>query len=177
MGIENRLYEAKDLLRFLQLKPEKIYLWLRTYRIFEPAERPHGVRGKNKYSLLDLVKLALIDNLQNLGMPLEYIRQVFSKMDEAGEWKRLVNERDRFNADGAILLIVRETGVDWYRLEGGVGPARPQPAPHFRVLLLSNAEAIRQFQECVKAPWSTLAINMKFILGIVEDTTGERLGQ
>jgi len=177
MSTENRLYEAKHLLKFLQLKPEKIYLWLRTYRIFEPAERPHGVRGKNKYSLLDLVKLAFIDSLQNLGIPLEYVREIFSKMDEAGEWKRLVKERDRFDADGAILLIVRETGVDWYRLEGGVGPSRSRPAPHVRVILLSNAEALRQFQECVKAPWSTLAINMKSILGIVEDTTGERLGQ
>lgn len=176
MSTENRLYEAKHLLKFLQLKPEKIYLWLRTYRIFEPAERPHGVRGKNKYSLLDLVKLAFIDSLQNLGMPLEYVREIFSKMDEAGEWKRLVKERDRFDADGAILLIVRETGVDWYRLEGGVGPTRPRPAPRFRVTLLSYAEALRQLQERLKAPWPTLTINMNFIVGTVEMITGERLG-
>jgi DNA-binding transcriptional MerR regulator len=177
MGIENRYYEAKDLLRFLQLKPEKMYLWLRTYKIFEPAERPHGVRGKNKYSLLDLVKLAFIDNLQNLGMHLEYIRGIFGEMDEADVWRRLVNERDCFEADGAILFIVRETGVDWYRLEGGVGPERPRQAPHFRVTLLNNAEALRQFQERLKAPWSTLAINLGIIVDKIESLTGERLGQ
>jgi hypothetical protein len=177
MRIQNRLYEAKDLFGFLHLKPEKIYLWLRTYKIFEPAERPQGVRGKNKYSLLDLVKLTLIAHLTNLGMHLDYVRGIFSEIDKADVWKRIINERDRFDTDAAILVIFGQTEVDWYRLEGGIGPARPRQAPRFRVTLLTYAEALRQLQERLKEPWPTLAINMNFIVEAVETNTGEKLGQ
>lgn len=176
MAIENRLYEAKDLLGFLQLKPEKIYLWLRTYRIFEPAERPRGIRGKNKYSLLDLVKLSLIANLQSLGIPLEHIQKIFSEVNKAGTWKQVVNERDRIETEGAILLIIRETGIDWYRLRVGTGSARPQPTPRFRAVLLSNSEAQRQLEESLKAPWPILAINLSFIVKNVESIAGDKLG-
>ena len=96
MIIENRLYEAKDLKRILGLTPETIYLWLGTYRIFEPAVRAPGVRGKNKYSLLDVVKLALIINLQTIGIHLSHIRGIFAGFDkdENGEnlWEKTLSQ-------------------------------------------------------------------------------------
>jgi len=176
MKIENRLYEAKDLKRILGLTPETIYLWLRTYHIFEPAERARGVRGKNKYSLLDLVKLALIANLQSFGMHLTAVREIFLQLDKAsnGEslWNRIVNERDRFDHHGTVLIIARLRLVEFSPM-GRIITHEPQ----FLVSLLSYDEAAKQLKMNVKAPCPRLIVNVNMIVKFVEMHAHEKLGQ
>lgn len=182
MAIENRLYEAKDLKKVLGLTPETIYLWLGTYHIFEPAQRAPGVRGKNKYSLLDLVKLALIANLQTLGIHLSHVRGIFAGLDkdENGEslWERIVNERDCFDNDGATLIICRDPGLRVEQGPRGIETTQLRwREPHYMVRLLSYNEAAKELRFNVKAPLPRLIIPINWIIKLVEKRTHERLGQ
>jgi len=182
MKIDNRLYEAKDLKRILGLTPETIYLWLGTYRIFEPALRAPGVRGKNKYSLLDVVKLALILNLQNIGIHLSHIRGIFAGLDKDENginlWERILNERERFDRVGATLIIRR---LSVYRIDlGPMGINKTRlhgREPNYQVRLLSYKEAAGELSFNVKAPLPRLIIPIKWIIEAVELRTRERLGQ
>jgi len=180
MPIDNRLYEAKDLKKILGLTPETIYLWLRTYHIFEPTERAHGVRGKNKYSLLDLVKLMLISRLQTFGINLTCVQGIFVELDKVDNgkslWERIVIERNRFDRDGALLVITRLGPTIW-SFRGRLGTWKRPPDQDFSVSLLSYKEAVSQFKKELKAPLTTLIVNLNMILRIVEAQTKERLGQ
>jgi hypothetical protein len=42
-------------------------------------------------------------------------------------------------------------------------------------MLLTYSEALKHFEERIKAPWPILTVNMKFLLDNVETTTGDRL--
>jgi DNA-binding transcriptional MerR regulator len=182
MKIDNRLYESKDLKRILGLKPETIYLWLGTYHIFEPTERATGIRGKNKYSLLDLVKLGLIANLQANGVHLSHVRGIIAGLDkdENGEnlWEKLVNERERFDKDGATLIVFMDQGLRVEEGPRGVEITRLRwREPHYRVRLLSYCEAAKQLKLNVKAPVTRLIVPIGWIVRLIEERTHERQGQ
>lgn len=179
MPINNRLYEAKDLRKILGLRPETIYLWLRTWRIFEPTQRASGVRGKNKYSLLDIVKLMLIDRLLAFGMSLLCMQGIFAKLDKVDNgkslWELIVNERNRFDRDGAILIITRGKDVDW-NIPRFLEITGSRLDPNLSVSLLSYDEAVNQFKKESTASAIVLVVNIMNIVTWVESVTDKRLG-
>lgn len=173
MKIKNRLYEAKDLKRILGLKPETAYLWLRTYHFFEPAARAER-RGKNKYSLIDLVRLAVIRELDSFGMRLDVIKGVFEELEKEKVWDELVNERKKMDTEGAVIIIDRGKYLN------------PTPDQNeFSSIVMSGTSAAEQIVDDLVYPdWaggrvryytSTLIVNVRDIVEFVERETGEKL--
>lgn len=175
MLIENRrLFEAKDLKRILGLKPETVYLWLRTYRLFEPTVRADR-RGKNKYSLLDLVRFGVIRELDSFGMRLDIIKRVFNDLEEEKVWDTLVKERKKFDEEGAVILIDRGKYLPPFG-----------PTAEFSTMVMSGRCAAEQIADDLIYPdWaggrvryytSSLIVNVRDIVVFIETETGEKLG-
>jgi len=158
------LFEAKDLIKIFGLKPETIFLWLRTYNIFEPTERARGVRGKNKYSFIDLIKLDLIARLQTLGIHLSRIRQIFVELDRVHKgkslWDLIVNERTRIDRNGAILFIDRTRLAEFNMY----GELRNPPRYKYFVSIYTYAGAMRRFKANIKILDTFLIVNINSIL-------------
>ena len=170
MAIENRLFEAKDLKRILGLTPEKIFLWLRTYNIFEPTERAIGIRGKNKYSLVDLVKLGFIANLLTFGIHLAQIREIFIELDKVYNgkslWEIIISEKRRLRRHGLILIIAR-VSADESNTKGDSGTRKPLKFEYI-VDVATYADALDHLDETMKAAMPKLIVNIGWIVDEVE---------
>ena len=70
------LYTAKEIKRILGITPGQLFHWGRTWGLIEPEVKAKGRQGKNKYSLENLVQLAVIKELVNSGIELSFIEQL-----------------------------------------------------------------------------------------------------
>ena len=69
-------YEAKDIREILGIDKNKLFYWTRTLGLLEPdIEKASGTGTSNKYSLANLIDLAVIKNMVHFGLSLNAIRR------------------------------------------------------------------------------------------------------
>jgi len=113
------LYTAKDIKKILGITPGQLFHWGRTWKLIEPEIRAKGRQGKNKYSLENLVQLAVIKELVDFGIELSFIEQLI----ESTNIFDLIRQRRSF-----ILLHKSASKVEvctvheFYKLEGEQTP-------------------------------------------------------
>jgi len=128
MAIENKLYGARAIKEILGVKPEEVYLWSRTWGLFEPAIRAKGSRGRNKYDLDNLLDMGLIRELLMFGITPDAIKKIFSsavtgesrlKQAYMGQnkefpsmWEEIKRCRFEYELNGAVLLVDKGPLVD-----------------------------------------------------------------
>lgn len=196
MVINNKnLYESKDVKRILGVKPEEVHLWSRTWGLFEPAIRGKA-HGKNRYSLENLMQIALIKELLQWGMGLAAIQAILYRAVYAADgdgpyfygpkkqrahsiWKYIGATRERFEREGCVFVLDKNP-VGARKLfgnkRGGEIGIFPQIA-----LLKQSLSSLWSF--CFDGDGNTtrnfvgvLMIDLMNIIHDVEIATGDKLG-
>jgi len=109
-------FYAKDIKAILGVTPGQLFQWSRTYGLFKPTVRVVGRQGKDKYSFDDLLAVAIIKELVDLGISLGSIQQSLlfktSTIQEKLVWgkrkKRDEYEIPTLKAVGDIALHIRK---------------------------------------------------------------------
>ncbi|MFC2169962.1 MerR family transcriptional regulator [Acidobacteriota bacterium] len=72
------LYTAKDIRNYLGISPGQLFHWGRTWGLFKPWIKADGRQGKDKYSLKNILFIALIKELLNFGINLSWIKDIIA---------------------------------------------------------------------------------------------------
>lgn len=182
MAIDDRkLYESKDVKRILGVKPEEIYLWSRTWGLFEPAIRGKA-HGKNRYSLENLMQIALIKELLQWQIGLAAIQRILPAGGEQRDpsiWRHIGASRERFEREGCVFALHKSLVGPRY-LFGNITAADAGILPQ----IISLKWALDDFKSfCFGGDGNTplnfggiLMIDLMKIIYDVESATGDKLG-
>ncbi len=111
MSLSLRLFEAKDIHRFLGIDKNKLFYWMKTYRLVTPVKEAEGTGTRSQFSFKNLLELAVVKELADLGYNLRTIQRLKKYLDT----KRLSRIGDRVTD-----MDVFERILDWERgAEGG----------------------------------------------------------
>lgn len=115
-----RRYEAKDIKALLGVDRNRLFYWLRTYRLLEPAERSGGTGRRGKFSFTNLLELALIYDMERFGLDLDTIKLMKDSIDRReftfsgpGDQKKKIKGNiyaRAFSKDPAMAIRITRTG-------------------------------------------------------------------
>ena len=110
-------YEAQDIKRILGVDKNKLFYWIKTYRLLTPeVEEALGTGTRAKFSIKNLFELAVIKEMIAVGLDLSSIKQIKDRLDRPfKKYKRNVfdylvssdvEDRESF------LLEIRKSGTN-----------------------------------------------------------------
>lgn len=81
-SLNSRHFEAKDIKKLLDIDKNKLFYWIKTHRLLKPeVEEASGTGTRAKFSLKNLLELATVKELLNLGFDLNSIKKIKTKMN------------------------------------------------------------------------------------------------
>jgi DNA-binding transcriptional MerR regulator len=199
MAIQNRLYGAKEVTDILGVKPEEVFLWSRTWSLFEPAERAKGPRGRNKYDFINLLDMALIRELLLFGFNLRSIKKIFESpltfeqlglMTVYGEqardlptiWEEINKARLSYEIDGAVLLVDKGSSMDTVSATSIHVDIITKDRDQVTAYMLTLKSAINHFSSFYLGSGhgahgfaTLLMVDLLAIVHIIEMATGQKL--
>ncbi len=86
----NKQYTAKDIKSILGIDRNKLFYWIKTYRLLTPEiEEASGTGKTSKYSLKNLLELATIMELLNSGFDIKTTKEIMKAIDNYKNKKKL----------------------------------------------------------------------------------------
>lgn len=186
--LNRSLFTAKDIMALLGVSSGQLFHWGRTWGLIIPEIKAQGRAFKNKYSFQNLLEIALIKELNDLGFEPSKIKQIIEPFDhgpalEIG-WKGNVWDYFRdgredteeyddylkksytypgFDKSGCLLLITKEKSGEYSLgyIDGVKGA------------LFSLEKSLTVPKDSVTR--AAIMINLSNIVKELEKKTGERL--
>jgi len=71
-----RLFESRHIQKYLDITKDRLHHWVQAKRLIRPAERGRGRGGRHKFSIDNLLYLAIIQQLNGFGFELNAIEEI-----------------------------------------------------------------------------------------------------
>jgi len=116
-----QLFESRHVQEYLDIDKDRLFHWVKTKRLINPAIEGRGRGKKSKFSFENLLDLALTKELTNYGVELNMIKDILSgisnySLDRKSRikktiWQTFKDRRSHYEKKGCVLTI------EWGRLE------------------------------------------------------------
>jgi len=137
--LNSKPYQVKDVKKLLGIDKNKLFYWIKTHRLLKPEiEEAKGTGTKVKFSLKNLLELAVIKEMLNFGFDLKSIKKIKRNIDKYREnneniYNILLKDENRegrdlyiYKSKNRIFLYLKQIieAVDY-----DIGPiAYPEPS-------------------------------------------------
>lgn len=82
-NLSSKQFEAKEIKRLLRIDKNKLFYWIKTHRLLKPdIEEASGTGTRTKFSLKNLLELAVIKRMIEDGFDLKKIEEIKYKLDK-----------------------------------------------------------------------------------------------
>lgn len=82
-SLSSKHFEARDIKAILDIDKNKLFYWIKTHRLLKPEiEEASGTGSKAKFSLKNLLEIAMIKEMINFGFELKAIKEIKEKVDK-----------------------------------------------------------------------------------------------
>ncbi len=183
--LNGKWYTAKDIKNILGISSGQLFHWGQTWGLIKPEVKGGGRAYKNKYSFMNLLDIALIKELNEMGFEPSKIKDILKPYDHPDFPKE---QRDRiWNS----LKAEREDKEEYFEETGKrkkfpgydkagclilIGKEKEGYAMYF---IGRNEQVLDILQQTVEkekdAPKSFIIIDLLKIVREVEEKTGEKL--
>lgn len=80
--LDNKQFTAKDIKKILGIDRNKLFYWIKTYRMLKPEiEEASGTGKTSKYSLKNLFELSIINELLKSGFDMKTTKEIKKSLD------------------------------------------------------------------------------------------------
>jgi DNA-binding transcriptional MerR regulator len=94
-SLSSEHFLAKDVKQLLGIDKNKLFYWIRTYRLLKPdIQEASGTGTRSKFSLKNLLELMIINQLLILGMELKYLKNIKGFIDD-----QVIFQKDEKNVE------------------------------------------------------------------------------
>ena len=84
--LDLKQYQAKDIMRILNIDKNKLFYWIKTHNLLTPdIEEANGTGSRAIFSLGNLLELVIIKELKGLGFDLRTIKRIKDQLIESKE--------------------------------------------------------------------------------------------
>lgn len=102
-----KIFESRHIQEFLHINKDQLLHWVQTRRLIKPAIEGKGRGGRSKFSLENLLDLALIKELADFGMELHSVKAMLEGKKTETPWKVFKKNRELYEKEGLWLIIER----------------------------------------------------------------------
>jgi len=181
-------YMAKDIMNLLGVSSGQLFHWGRTWGLIKPDVKARGRAFKDKYSFRNLLDIALIKELNDLGFEPSKIKEIMAPFRK-GPWMKkgmkgtildyykagredseeYIDEKETwepypgYDKDALYILIEKKA-------DGDYSLGLPGNIKHIFGLVANSMKILQS-----DAPKTNIIINLSAIVKELEEKTGERL--
>jgi len=95
-SLNYKQFEANDIKKLLGIDKNKLFYWIKTYRLLKPEiEEASGTGKRSKFSLKNLLELAAIKEMLNLGFDLNSVKKIKNKMDSEKIFAHILEDKHK----------------------------------------------------------------------------------
>jgi len=73
---EMRIFKIIEVIKALEVGRDQLFYWVKTKRLIKPEIEGKGRGKRSKFSLFNIFELAVIQELANLGLELNFIKEI-----------------------------------------------------------------------------------------------------
>lgn len=117
-SLSSRHFEAKDVRKLLGIDKNKLFYWMRTHRLLKPdIEEASGTGTRTKFSLKNLIELAIIKEIADFGLELAAVKKIKNRLDrqeygyftedETIKFEKITGSPDRTDKEGVVDIYRR----------------------------------------------------------------------
>lgn len=185
--MNRKWYFAKDIKKYLGVTSTQLFHWGQTWSLIKPKIKAEGRAYKDKYQFVDLLDIALIKELTELGFEpskIKHILKPFNKPDAPKKWR------------GRIWNFYKDGREDYEEFNPATDKSDTMPGYDNAGCLIflgksegeyslynlgRNNEVLGFFKHAIEnlnkvdAPKISIIIDLRRIIHELEEITGERL--
>jgi DNA-binding transcriptional MerR regulator len=88
-SLSSKQFEAKEVKQLLGIDKNRLFYWINTHRLVKPEiEEASGTGTRAKFSLKNLLELAVVERMIDAGFDLKKIKEIKGKLDKFNPEKK-----------------------------------------------------------------------------------------
>lgn len=183
--LNHKWYTAKDIKNLLGISSGQLFHWGQTWGLITPKIKGGGRAYKDKYSFMNLLDIALIKELNEMGFEpskIKYILKPYDRSDAPKEWRGSIwnffkyGREDKEEYDGTADKWNTFPGYD----KSGCLILMGKEKDEYLIYFIGHNERVLSLitnlmKRTEDAPKSFFIIDLLNIVREVEEKTGEKL--